>query len=119
MEVMQGVCEYCGQVQNVRALDQTEADQIASDNCNCPESKLVQKKKRVFEDIEEISQGNAYAPPLGYKTVELLKLAAEEVIKTGLSSATFKVGQSTINIKETSSKIKVTRRDVSTTSAES
>lgn len=45
MEVMQGVCEYCGQVQNVRALDQTQADQIASDNCNCPESKLVQKKK--------------------------------------------------------------------------
>lgn len=119
MEVMQGVCEYCGQVQNVRALDQTQADQIASENCNCPESKLIQKKKQVFKDIEEISQGNAYAPQLGYKTVELLKLAAEEVIKTGLNSATFKVGPSTINIKETSSKIKVTRRDVSTTSAES
>lgn len=119
MEIMQGVCEYCGQVQNVRAFNQVEADQIASDNCTCPESRLKQKKKQVFKNIEEVSQGNAYAPSLGHKTIELLKLAAEEVITTGLSSVTFKVGSSTITIKETGSKIKVMRKDVSTTSAES
>lgn len=119
MEIMQGVCDYCGQVQNVRALDQIHADQLASENCNCPESKVARKKEQVFKDIEEVSQGNAYAPSLGHKTIELLKLAAEEVITTGLSSVTFKVESSTITIKETGSKIKTMRKDVSTTSAES
>lgn len=118
-ETMTGTCKYCGQVQNVRAFTEQEADIIASDNCDCSESKLAQKKKQVFADIEEISKGNLNAPTLSYEVVELLKFAAEKIIKNNLNSSTFKLGSCTITIKETTSKIKVTRKDVTTTSVES
>ena len=51
---MEGSCKYCGQIINVEAETQTEADEKATMECGCGAAKLAQKRNRNISEAKEL-----------------------------------------------------------------
>ena len=54
MSRMEGSCKYCGQIINVEAETQTEADEKATMECGCGAAKLAQKRSRNISEAKEL-----------------------------------------------------------------
>ena len=54
MSRMEGSCNYCGQIINVEAETQTEADEKATMECGCGGARLAQKRSRNISEAKEL-----------------------------------------------------------------
>lgn len=45
----EGVCKYCGQIQNVTAESQEEADKLATNRCYCQGATKAKNAKPCYE----------------------------------------------------------------------
>ena len=112
MENMIGECRYCGLGIGVMAETQAEANEIASRECSCAESKIENKKKAMRDRIEELA--GAGCEELGFSPVdpeicEEIKAVGSMIIEGKLQQASFKVDGTNILIKA-GEKTKVTRK---------
>lgn len=53
--VLSGVCKYCGQIQNISAATQEEADKIATNRCYCPGARKAQKREAMVRNAKAIN----------------------------------------------------------------
>lgn len=53
--VLSGACKYCGQIQNISAATQEEADKIATNRCHCPGARKAQKREAMVRNAKAIN----------------------------------------------------------------
>ena len=49
----EGVCSFCGQVQQVMAASREDADEIATEKCNCDDAKRYRHRLEFFQLIDD------------------------------------------------------------------
>lgn len=121
MDTYQGICKYCGQIQPVMAMDQTDADQKITECCNCDGAKHEKKKQQLLENLDyTIGEG---AANMGFKRVSegqesLITEMAMAVLEGKLEKATCQIDSTVITITMSSDKCKVKRMDKKTMALE-
>lgn len=112
---MQGVCRGCGQLQEVTAKTQKEADRKATEMCNCGEAEKVRKHADLMNVIEQIC-GDAGKEkgldPVEPETIQRIKEAATLVFKNKFEKASFSVEGSLITIKKSKDHVVCNRKMV-------
>ena len=100
---MLGVCKGCGQLIEVEAVTQEEADQKAILACNCGEAESIRKREDLMNVIDSVcgpdSAGKGF-DPVEPTTIERIKEAAGLVFEDKFEKATFSVAGSVITIKK-------------------
>ena len=88
---MDGFCIYCGQAAlGVKADSNTEANERATDECNCPEAKNQRKRKRQIAEakrkIAEVFSSDELGNEPCCEVIEMInsvvELVAEGVVKS-------------------------------------
>ena len=113
MEQMTGTCLFCGQTRLVEAEDQNEANRIASENCTCDNN--LKRVRQCSDNIEKICGETAKEFGLDIVTEEVidsLKDTGKLCVFDYLQSATFRLTDSTISIKQTKDGVSVSRKKV-------
>ncbi len=57
--VLAGVCKYCGQIQDISASTQDEADNIATSRCYCLGARKAQKREAMVRNAKAINYDGA------------------------------------------------------------
>ena len=95
-----GSCRYCGQVINSNRSfsSQEDADNYASDYCDCPEASLERKRREQIdlgkEKIKRLFGEDVTAlgfDALSNDTIEFLNLIVEKIVKEKIAAATVKL----------------------------
>lgn len=110
---MTGVCRGCGQIQEVTARTQEEADEFATMNCNCGEGEKLRKKAQLMESIDDICGTAAIDKgftPIEPRTIERIKEAASLVFENKIEKATFSIDSTLVVIKRNAKKVTCSRR---------
>ena len=111
----EGTCRYCGQMVWVRAADQADADNEASEKCNCKGCFLEQRLDRAQEAIDKLfGQGckSSGLQEASDDAVELIKITAAAINREDIVSATINLGGCKAVLSQTSDeKIKIVRAD--------
>ena len=112
MEVIMGKCKYCGAEIGVMAETQAEANEIASEKCNCGGNEIAKKKHYMSERLQLLAGENC--EEMGFRPVEneafeIIERAAYMVIEGRIQSAVFKINGTAISIKG-GEKIKLSRK---------
>lgn len=102
MKSLMGRCEYCGAEIGVMAETQAEANEIASEKCNCGGSGIAKKKHCMSERLQMLAGESC--EELGFRPVEneafeIIERTAYMVIEGRIQSAVFKIGGTVISIK--------------------
>lgn len=69
----EGVCKYCGQIQNVTAESQEEADKLATNRCYCQGATKAKKREAMLRNAKVISLN-------GDENLAALMIAAGDMI---------------------------------------
>ena len=114
MNTYEGVCKYCGNVQPIMAMDQTDANEKISENCDCGGAELERKKQLLLQNIKKTIGRECV--DFGLRQVskeqeELITGMALAVLHGWIESASCKFEGTTVTIKETGGKIKLQRTD--------
>lgn len=113
MESIMGTCMYCGQTRMVEAATQEEADRIAAEECTCGnKSKSIRKCKDNIEQICGPSAQNFGMDILSNETIDVLKDVGELCVLEAIGTATFRLPDSTVAIKQTKDGVSVSRKKV-------
>lgn len=112
MKNMMGRCEYCGAEIGVMAETQAEADEIASEKCDCYGGRIAEKKRRMSECLRELAGESC--EELGFRPVEdeiftTIEQIAHMIIEGRIQNAVFKVNGTVITIKG-GEKVKASRK---------
>lgn len=112
METIMGRCEYCGAEIGVIAETQVEANEIASEKCDCYDAQVAEKKRRMSECLRELA--GADCEELGFRPVEdkifnIIEKTAHMIIEGRIQNAVFKISGTIITIKG-GEKIKASRK---------
>lgn len=54
IQYLPGVCKGCGQTMMVVETSQEQADEIATEKCDCPAGEMIRKKKELDERLGEL-----------------------------------------------------------------
>lgn len=110
---MQGICKGCGQVQEVPATNQEEANERATMSCNCGESEKIRNKEELMDRLDRICGpegvdcGFELVEP---ETLDRIKEAAGLVFEGKFDKATFSVAASIVMIKKKGDEVEVDRK---------
>lgn len=110
---MQGICKGCGQVQEVPAITQREADEKATMACNCGEGENRRKRFQLMESIEEICGPKSVDKgfnPIDPETIQRIKEAAGLVFDNKFEKATFSIDSTLVTIKRSAKKVTCSRK---------
>lgn len=101
MEMMKGECKFCGQMQNVEAENQEDADAKATELCGCD---LANKQKQHDEVIKKIND-MCFAPkadtgfqPVAEDTYKLICILADKVIDQDIEAVKLELSDRTVKI---------------------
>ena len=110
---MEGSCKYCGQIINVEADTQTEADKRATMECSCTAAKLAQKRNRKISEAKEFILGLFPESDSEAPTIVSLHRMVDEIDSGRYSGASVQLdGCTSCKISRTTKgNIKVTRAD--------
>lgn len=111
MEEMTGACLYCGQTRIVQADSQERADLIATKECGAcdnPLKRTSQLNKNIESLCGELAREYGMMP-LDEEVVENIKNIGALIIGGDIESASFRVADSTIGMKNTKSGVSVYR----------
>lgn len=109
---MMGKCEYCGAEIGVIAKSQAEANELASEKCDCSSARTAQKKRMLAEKLKELAGDGC--EELGFRPVDTeIKEAIESIGKMAIDgriqNVAAKVDGTVINIKG-GAKVKISRK---------
>lgn len=108
---MTGCCLYCGQTRIVDAENQENADLIATRECGACDNPL-KKSAKLNSNIEELcgELAREYGMlPLEEDTIDRIKDVGTLIISGDIESASFRVIDSTIGMKNTKNGVSVYR----------
>ena len=112
MESLMGTCRYCGSQVGVMAENQSRADAMITESCNCTQAQNERKKEKLREKLEGLAGNNCtdagFAPveKTVFDAIEALGFAAIDGL---LQTVTIKVDGTVITIKA-GEKTKATRK---------
>lgn len=111
MDTYQGKCRYCGQEQPVMAASQEAADDHVSDNCDCGQASVEQKKSRLMAEINRIAKAseNPAFDTLDEDKIRLLRQGGRDVLEGMCQGAAFEFHDSKVRIWNANGKYKVKR----------
>ena len=110
---MEGICKGCGQIQEVSASTQKEADIKATLACNCGEAEKLRKRQQLMNDIDLLCgpfSADRGFEPIEQETIDRIKEAADLVFKNKFEKATFSVAGTVVTIKRDSKKVTASRK---------
>ena len=110
---MQGVCKGCGQVQEVPATNQEEAEERATLSCNCGESEKIRNREELMNRLDRIC--GTEGVELGFdlveaKSLDRIKEAAALVFEGKFEKTTFSVASSIVTVKKKGDEVEVDRK---------
>lgn len=114
MNTYEGQCKYCGNIQPIMAMDQIDANEKISEQCECKGAERERKKEMLLQNLEDVTGENAIElgfRPVGPEQKEILENMALAVFYGKLKSASTKIGGSTISIVHAADKTKIKRTD--------
>ena len=102
METIMGRCEYCGAEIGVIAETQVEANEIASEKCNCGGNGIAKKKHCMSERLQLLAGENC--EEMGFRPVEdkifnIIEETAHMIIEGRIQSAVFKINGTAVSVK--------------------
>lgn len=109
-----GTCMFCGQTRLVEAETQKEADRLASENCTC-DNKL-KKVRQCVDNIEQLCGESAKDWGMDVvvdDVIKSIKTAGELCVLGYIETATFRLPDSTIAIRQIKEGVAVARKKIS------
>lgn len=109
IEMMEGICSFCGQIATVRARTKEEADTIATKQCNCDEGGQGRSRMMLKERVREVllmAENESGMPQMSDENFKLCQDLADRVLSE-------EIGEVKMTIQGTSVKIKRTKHGVS------
>ena len=119
MKEMTGTCVFCGQTRMIQADNQKEADRIAAERCTCDNN--LKKVRQCSENIEQIC--GAPAKDFGMEIVteeviDALQDIGQLCVYGHIETASLRLADSTIAIKQIKDGVAVSRKKVSSVKLE-
>ena len=104
MAMIQGECKYCGQLQNIDAETKEEADQKATEMCECDQAAKEKQHKVVIQRIDQIchasSQDTGFTP-IDDDTYKLVCILADKIIDEELEFVKIELSDRILSISKT------------------
>jgi hypothetical protein len=110
INVMMGVCRFCGQALSVHAETQEEADARATLHCRCPGALQAKRVTEIIRDAKdkaddllgEIGEADGFVPVTDDNVRALIDAAIERAAYGDLREAAFQItGHGAVKIKRT------------------
>ena len=114
MNTYEGECKYCGNIQPIMAMDQTDADEKISEQCECKGAEREREKEMLLQNLEDMIGESAIESgfhPVEPEQKEILENMALAVFYGKLKSVSAKIGGSTISIVRAADKTKIKRAE--------
>ena len=107
-----GVCKGCGQTMMVKAANQEQADDIATEKCECPAGEMIRKKKELDERLGELI--GEEAPQYGWDATtpeifETIKEIGHIVAEGKIESVGIRIDKTSLRIANRGGKIVIER----------
>lgn len=118
MSTYEGVCKYCGSIQPIMAMDQTDADEKISMECSCGGAELERRLNCLKQNIKMIAGEEAVEfgyRPLSEDQEQLVEDMAFAVFHGKAEKITLKIENVNISIKDADGRVKIQRSDTNKT----
>ena len=107
-----GVCKGCGQTMMVVATSQEQADEIATEKCDCPAGEMFRKKKELDERLGELI--GEEAPQYGWDATtpeifEAIRQIGHIVSEGKIESVGIRIDKTSLRIANRGGKIVIER----------
>ena len=107
-----GVCKGCGQTMMVVATSQEQADEIATERCDCPAGEMIRKKKELDERLGELI--GEEAPQYGWDATtpeifEAIRQIGHIVSEGKIESVGIRIDKTSLRIANRGGKIVIER----------
>ena len=107
-----GVCKGCGQTMMVVATSQEQADEIATEKCDCPAGEMIRKKKELDERLGELI--GEEAPQYGWDATtpeifEVIRQIGHIVSEGKIESVGIRIDKTSLRIANRGGKIVIER----------
>lgn len=107
-----GVCKGCGQTMMVVATSQEQADEIATEKCDCPAGEMIRKKKELDERLGELI--GEEAPQYGWDATtpeifEAIRQIGHIVSEGKIESVGIRIDKTSLRIANRGGKIVIER----------
>ena len=107
-----GVCQGCGQTMMVVATSQEQADEIATEKCDCPAGEMIRKKKELDERLGELI--GEEAPQYGWDATtpeifEAIRQIGHIVSEGKIESVGIRIDKTSLRIANRGGKIVIER----------
>ena len=107
-----GVCKGCGQAMMVVATSQEQADEIATEKCDCPAGEMIRKKKELDERLGELI--GEEAPQYGWDATtpeifEAIRQIGHIVSEGKIESVGIRIDKTSLRIANRGGKIVIER----------
>lgn len=107
-----GDCKGCGQTMMVVATNQEQADEIATEKCDCPAGEMIRKKKELDERLGELI--GEEAPQYGWDATtpeifETIKEIGNIVAEGKIESVGIRIDNTSLRIANRGGKIVIER----------
>ena len=99
--MMNGVCRYCGQMQNVEAETQEDADNKATEMCDCPQAIKDRSLDSFCEKVATIVFDTAEETgfePLSNEQYKLICVLADKIFQKEINGVTVKLDDRTLKL---------------------
>lgn len=118
MGTFEGVCKYCGSIQPIMAMDQTDADEKISMECPCDGAEkerrleLIKRNVRMTVGAESVEFGYRQ---LGEAQERLVEAMAMAVFDGQAEKITLRIENVNISVKDVDGRVKIQRSDTNKT----
>lgn len=113
MKQMTGTCKFCGQAQIVQADSQEDADRMAAESCGC--DNILKKYFRLDQNIEQLCGEESLQFGMDIveeKTIDAIKMIGRLCIYGTVTSAGFRLADSSITIKQIKDGVSISRKKI-------
>lgn len=112
IQYLPGVCKGCGQTMMVVETSQEQADEIATEKCDCPAGEMIRKKKELDERLGELI--GEEAPQYGWDATtpeifETIKEIGHIVAEGKIESVGIRIDKTSLRIANRGGKIVIER----------
>lgn len=101
MQQYDGVCQMCGHIKPVLAIDQEDADNKITEQCDCGAADKIQQLKMMKQNLEATIGEKAMEsgfPIVESSTKEIIEEVAQLIFDEKIGKATFVLEDSTVII---------------------
>lgn len=118
MNTYEGVCKYCGSIQPIMAMDQTDANEKISDQCSCEGAERERRLELIKRNVQMIVGDESVE--FGYRQLDkeqeqLVEAMAVAVLDGKAERITLRIENVNISVKDADGRVKIQRSDTNKT----